>query len=174
MKIFIRIVQIITALILIFFSIGMFIEEVRYDTEVSVKADKDEAFVIFANPKLTSEWLEGFIKFEPVKGEPMTEGSQWKLFIAHNGQVYEMLETVNTIIPGEQFSFTIENDMATTEVDIFFQQQGEETIIQSKNITKGNGLFWRSLMPLFKGSMQEESMKSYEKLVKVIEREVGR
>jgi hypothetical protein len=170
-KILIRIVQAITALVLIFFSIGMFIEEFEYETQTLVNADPASAFTVFSNPANTGQWLPGFVRFEHVKGEPMTEGSQWKLVIAENGDEFEMLESVTLIKPGKQFSFVLENDILQTEVDIFFEQQGDKTLIRSVNKVKGNGLFWRSLLPLMKSMMKNQAEYSYNRLATLIEQQ---
>lgn len=169
MKILVRIVQVITALILIFFSIGMFIEEFEYRTETLVNADTSTAFKVFSNPDNASEWLPGFVRFENVKGEPMTEGSQWKMILAQNGEELEMLETVKTIKPNEQFSFLLEHDIMETDVDVFFEVRDGKTVIRSINKVRGNGLFWRSLLPLMKSMMQNQASESYEKLATLIE-----
>lgn len=171
MKKIIRTIQVLTALILIFFSIGAFIEEFDYQTETLVNADRNTTFAVFSDPSNTAKWLPGFIRFESVKGAPMTEGSQWKLVMIHNGEEMEMLETVNTIVPGKQFSFTLENEMLVNEVDIHFKQQQDKTLIVSNNTVKPKGLFWRSLLPLFKFSMEGQTNYSYQQLANLVEQQ---
>jgi len=173
MKIIIRTIQVLTALVLIFFSIGAFIEKINYQTETLVNADRKTTFAIFSDPDNTAKWLPGFIRFEPVKGAPMTEGSQWRLIMIHNGEEMEMLETVKTIVPGEQFSFTLENNMLVNEVDIHFKQQQNKTLIVSNNTVKPKGLFWRSLLPLFKFSMEGQTQHSYQQLAKLVEQKAA-
>ncbi len=171
MKVLIRIIQVITALILVFFSIGMFIDKFEYQTETLVNADRNTTYALFSDPANTGKWLPGFIRFDHVKGEPMTEGSQWKLVIAQQGEEIEMLETVKIIKPAEQFSFVLEHDIMQTEVDIYFEEHDGKTLIRSINTVKGNGLFWRSLLPLMKSMMENQSEYSYQQLADFIEQQ---
>jgi carbon monoxide dehydrogenase subunit G len=171
MKILIRTVQVITALVLIFFSIGMFIDEFQYETQTPVKAEPEYAFRVFSNPENAGKWLPGFVRFEQVKGEPMTEGSQWRLVMAQDGEEMVMLESVTQIRPGEQFSFVLENEVLQTWVDVYFEADKDHTLIRTVNKVKGKGLFWRSLLPLMKSAMKNQAEDSYRRLAELIEQQ---
>ncbi|MEE4246509.1 MAG: SRPBCC family protein [Kangiellaceae bacterium] len=170
MKILLRIAQVITAIILVFFSIGLFVNEFSYQTETVVDASPEQSFQVFSDPTLTSQWLTGFIKFEPIKGQPYTVDSQWKLFIESNGEVMEMTETVTAIILNKQFSFILDNDVMLVDVDITFTAQGGQTLIVSNNKVNGKGLFWKSMLFLSKPFITAQNNVAYQKLAKLIEK----
>lgn len=169
MKYLIRTVQVITALILLFLCIGMLVPEFKYETETLVKASPEASYQIFTDESLTAQWMTGLKSFENIKGEPLTEGSQWKVIFERDGETFEMIETVTKVIPDQQFSMVLEHEMMRNEVDIYFEPKGENTVIRSENLIQPNGLFWQSLLALMQSSMQQEAQSSYNKLAQLIE-----
>ena len=61
--------------------------------------------------------------------------------------------------------------MLVNEVDIHFKQQQDKTLIVSNNTVKPKGLFWRSLLPLFKFSMEGQTNYSYQQLANLVEQQ---
>ncbi|MCO7224692.1 SRPBCC family protein [Pleionea sp. CnH1-48] len=168
MKILIRIIQAITALVLLFLSIGVFSGDVTYTNSITVNASPQKAYQIFTDSNNTEKWLTGFKSFENIKGEPLTEGSEWWVTIEQDGEVMKMKEVVTKVEPNKHFAFTLDNEMMTVDIAIDFVAQGNKTEINVNNRVSGKNILWRSMFVFMTSAMQSHSQKDYDKLAVII------
>ena len=165
------IVGIIAAAVVAFFLIGVFMPQFSYESRVLVNAPVEKSFQVFINPEKASEWITGFKRFEPIRGEPLQEGSKWKLIIEQGGETFEIIEELTEYRQNEKYAFDLTNDVMLAKVDIRFHAHGDQSEIVATTKVHGANPFWRSLLPLFKSTMSSHAQSDYEKLKRVIEAE---
>ena len=169
MKFLKRFIQIVTGLLLIFFSIGLFLPEFSYQSSITVNRSAEDAFTVFTDTSKAKDWLPGFKGFETIKGEPTQVGSQWYLIVEHEGKTMKMIETLKEFEANKLYRFDLDNEVMVADVTITFTEQGQQTHIDATTLVKGKGLLWKSLLPLAKSSMAEQDQLAYNKLKKLIE-----
>lgn len=166
-----RLLTLILLLSIAFLLIGVFVPRFSYISEVDVDAPVDQAFAIFSNPSWMSEWMEGFKSIENLSGAPNEVGSRWKLVVEQEGERMELIEEVTAYKANELFAFTLDAEPLTSEVEIrFIPLDSTTTKITAVTSVRGKNILWRSLLPMFKSRMREQSQESYDKLKTVIER----
>lgn len=173
MRIFKYIALTLTALLVIFFSIGLFQPEVSYTNKVVINATPQKSYSLFQDTARMKLWMPGFLSFTSIKGKPMEVGSQWKLILVQEGEKYEMRESVTVVKPGEQYSFILDNAVLSNKVDMYFKPVDGKTELTVENKVRGNNIMWRSLFYFFKGGLTEQSDLMYGELKKMIENTPG-
>ena len=83
---------VISLLVMIFFSPGIFISSFSYESKISVNKPVENSFRVFTNVFLLYEWIPGLKKVEWASGIPNQVGSKWKMTIIRDEQEYVMME----------------------------------------------------------------------------------
>jgi hypothetical protein len=159
----------LVALVVIFFSLGLFVPSFSYDNVIEVNKPADKAFYSFYNLGNMSKWIPGFQYIEPLSGFPDEVGSKLKMVLVQDGKKYIMIETMTAFKENEVFAFTLVNEVFTSDVEILFQGHGNTTTIIAHSKVKGKNIFWRALLLLSRPHIKSSQQQAYDKLKEVIE-----
>lgn len=153
-----------------FILIGISNPEVTYTNSVTVEKPVAHAWVIFSDAEKLDRWLVGMESIETLEGEPMTEGSRYRLTFNVEGEEFIVTELVTDVQPLERFAFELESDALNSQNEIrFIPVDSTTTRIEARSTARGNGIFWKSLLALSGSAMRQESQKSYDQLKRLIE-----
>ena len=146
--------------------LGLFVKEVSYTTTVNVEAPVEEAWSTFVDVDRMPEWLMSFTHVEQISGDPMSEGSRFRL---HFGEGVTLDEAVTEIAPNQLYSFDMETDMFSGSATVSFaEEDGSTQIVQAVNL-RGSAFHWRVMLPVVKPMMAKEAMAALDLLKALIE-----
>jgi hypothetical protein len=170
MKKFIKYTLIIVLLLTaVFFSLGIFVPEVKMENSVEVNSSVHHSFAVFENVNKMKEWMPGFKSIELTSGLPFMPKSTYRLVLEQDGRTIEMKETLIAIKTNRLFSFTLENEHVFSEVEVRFSGDDKKTVIAATTKIRGQNLFWRSMVVLGKGNIRTKQQEMYDAMKKVIE-----
>jgi hypothetical protein len=169
MRIFRYISFALLALLIVFFSIGLFTPEVSYTNRISIQASPEKSFTLFCDTSLMKEWMPGFTSVELKKGDGKSKGSEWRLVLTQDGQEFEMKETILEYRQGSNYHFLLENAVLRNTISMQFNKQNGNTDLVVNNNVEGNNIMWRSLFFFYKNRLSEQSMEMYDDLKTMIE-----
>ncbi|MFT5168415.1 MAG: lipopolysaccharide export LptBFGC system permease protein LptF [Saprospiraceae bacterium] len=161
---------IIALLVLLFIAKGFLTPTISYNSEIVVDKSITEAWAVMNDESKISQWLKGIINTEHISGEKGTVGAVTKYTFNENGQESIVLETIKSIRPNEHIAmdFVMEGVM-DMDYKIDFSKNDGETHVKSSTITKGSGMFMRSIVSFMKNSMQAQEDENMNNLKKLIE-----
>ena len=161
---------IIAILSLLFIGKGMLTPSLSYNSEIIVDQPINEAWAVMNDESKISQWLKGIKNVEHVSGEKGTVGAVTKYTFDEDGQESTVLETIKTIRPNEHISmdFLVEGVM-TMDYQVDFTEKNGKTHIKSSTVTKGIGIFMRSMLSFMKGTMQDQEDENMNNLKVLIE-----
>jgi len=109
------------------------------------------------NPDNLKFWLTGFVSAEHVSGESGKPGAISKLKFKERGKEMEITETVTSIKPNQQYSFTMTSTAFNADTDIRLISFGSRTeMIQTVQFFPKQ-FFMKLFMPLIKGAMKKRT-----------------
>ncbi|MEM7654666.1 MAG: SRPBCC family protein [Bacteroidota bacterium] len=153
-----------------FFLIGILTPRFSYECVIETPTEISEAWEVFVDPSLMSEWVEGFQGMELIEGDSMQAGSRYHMLVENQGESFEMLEEVIVADPPERFSFLLENEVMFSKVKITLKRTDYGTRFTALHEIEGKNIFWKSLFPLMKGQFQAQSQEGYLRLKQLMER----
>ncbi|NNC84675.1 MAG: hypothetical protein HKN75_01260 [Bacteroidia bacterium] len=153
----------------VFILVGVFIPKVNFSSSIEVNKPIGECWNVFMDDSKLSEWLPGFKSTEHLSGENNAVGSTYNMIFEEKGKTFEMMETLTTVETNKQFSFNLDHKVMSSSNDVFFESNGNNTIIKGATSTKGKGLIMRAMFPFLKKSMQKNNQLAYANLKKLIE-----
>ena len=160
---------IIALLALLFIAKGFLTPTISYGSEIIVDKSIKEAWAVMNDESKTSQWLKGITNIEHISGEKGTVGAVTRYTFNENGQESTVLETIKSIKPNEHIAMDFEmKGVMNMDYKIDFIDKDGKTLIKSSTITKGIGMFMRSMLSFMKGSMQtqeDENMNNLKKLI---------
>lgn len=169
MKILKYLIIFLSAIILIFFAVGLIWPTFTYESKVTVEAPADKVWEVFTDAEAMPQWMEGFKGIETIRSAPGEVGSEYNVIIESDGQEVQLHEIVTHFEPGKLYGMDIKSDVLDNKALISFDAEGNTTTITAKNEVSGNGLFWKSLLFLMKSTIQKTSDDQYGRLKEVIE-----
>ena len=156
-------------LALIFLLVGMIKPEVSYECEITVEKPLSESWAVAQDEEKMVDWLPGFQKIEHISGTPGKVGAESYVFFDNQGEIMKIKEKITDIIPYESISMTYESDFMNMDYKMTMTSDNGNTKIMSNTVTKGNGIFSRSLMALMGGSIKDQEEMNLSNLKKTIE-----
>lgn len=164
---------VLLVIILAFFLIGVVSPTTTYENSITVNKPVDVAWEIFTDEQKMDQWLVGMQSIETLEGEPLEEGSRYRLIFNMEGEEIAITEEVIRVSENELFAFTLDSDPLTSEVEIRFTALDSTTTkIEALTITEGKGIFWKPIITLSGSVMQQQSQQSYDKLKALVESHV--
>lgn len=165
------IVSLLLGLGLAFVLIGFFVPEVEFNSSIDVNVPVDQAFAVHTDESRMGEWLTGFVSIENISGAPLEVGSRWRLvFEGEGGEEIEMIQEVTDYEALRHFGFVSESDdVRVGSHTRFFSDGAGGTRMELSSRLRGKTWYMRSLLPLFKGHMQERQDQDFERLRDLIE-----
>ena len=161
---------IIALLVVLFIAKGFITPTLSYSSEIIVDKSIKEAWAVMNDESKISQWLKGITNVEHVSGEKGAVGAVTKYTFMEDGEESIIFETIKSISPYENVAmdFTMEGVM-DMDYKIDFLEKNGKTQIKSSTITKGDGMFMRSMMSFMKNSMQAQEDENMNNLKKLIE-----
>ncbi|MEL6867363.1 MAG: SRPBCC family protein [Bacteroidota bacterium] len=161
----------LAALLLLFVAIGLIQPSIHYSTSVAVDKPLDESFAVFMDDSKMHQWVLGLTSIKRVKGAQNEVGSVYEMVMERDGEIMYMTETLTGLKTNEHFGMQLENDVLTSQMDVYFKPLGEEkTSIEAHNEVRGSNVLYRSMFVLMQSYFQEEDAKTYELLKGAIEK----
>ncbi len=152
-----------------FWIVGLLNESVSTSTKTIVNKPVEETFAAFVDEDLMRDWLTGYVSSEPIVISPLVVGSKYKMTFIENGEEMIMTEEITGFELNKRFEFTLDSDFFKGENTVTFHSEGDKTIVKTHSISKGKNLFFKSLLPFMKSSMEERQVHDYGKLKEIIE-----
>lgn len=170
MKILLYVIGFIVFCFAGFFLVGFVVPRVEYGTELQVNRSVAQSWTVFTSPELTGQWMEGFQKFEKIKGEPLSAGSEFFVHIRENGQDYRALEKVEKVITNKEYTILLQNELFEDRVIVKFDSTAPySTKMQSIHQMQAKHWFMRSLFVFLKSSFKQRDEATMLKLKNLIE-----
>src|ERR1035437_6386733 len=85
-------VVIILLPVIIFFSIGLFVPTIDFESSVTVNKPLAQSFGVFNSPFSLSEWIPGLNNVRWLSGRPNVVGSKWEMTIEEGENEYILQE----------------------------------------------------------------------------------
>lgn len=156
-----------------FYVIGLVKPTVKYESTVVVNRSAEQTWKVFTSKELMNQWMPGFVKIENIKGEALSKGSEFKLYVKENGQDFEMIEKVIDVVPNKYYEFELENGILRNHIKIkFVENQAFTTEITQICEVHAQNWFFRSLFVFFKSQFKEQDEKTLQALKKLVEMDV--
>lgn len=150
------IVVLITILVAVFFSIGLFVKETVYTTQISVNKPVEDVFAIFNDFEKKSNWIPEFKSVEYIEKKEGKVGSTYKIVLEKNGQKIIMKEKVLAFVPNEKITLNYGVEGMLKMNDYNFKAEGEVTTITQKSTCKSDGYIMSCIFPFFKSKFKEQ------------------
>jgi len=131
----------------------------KYSNEIEINLQREKVIELFDNPDNMAKWQEGFISFEPINGQPGSEGAKTKLKYKMGKREVEMIETITKRNFPEEFHGTYEAKNVYNVVNNYFVDQGETTKWISDNEFRFSG-FMKLIAFFMPGAFKKQSLKS--------------
>ena len=119
---------------------------------------REKVIELFDNPDNMAKWQECFISFEPISGQPGSEGAKAKLKYKMGKREVEMIETITKRNFPEEFHGTYEAKNVYNVVNNYFVDQGETTKWISDNEFRFSG-FMKLIAFFMPGAFKKKSLK---------------
>lgn len=169
MKVLKYIVIAVLALFATFFMVGMLNPTFDYSSSIEVNAPVEKSWQVFMDESRLGDWLEGFESITPINETEGIVGSTYRVVFNQNDDPITMTETVSDYEENSKYALLVENEDIATQSVVYFERNGDKTIIRSENTVNPKGLMNQSVFYLFKSVFQNHSDKNYENLKRIIE-----
>ncbi len=129
--------------------------------QCTIEIDKPIAEVIekMQDPDAMQYWMEGFLRMEPMYGNPGTEGAKANIYFLNRGKEFVLLETILIMNLPQNMKLQYEGKGVRNTVEMFFQSIGEK----NTRIVSENEFFFTGAMKYFawmmKSMFKKQSMK---------------
>ena len=163
------ILGIIAVLLLVFLALGLIKPELNYDCEITVDKPVAESWAVIQDEDKLPEWLEGLQKIEHINGTPGTVGAISDVYFISDGQEMVIRETITDLQANESISMSYASDFMNMDYTLAMTSVDGKTRINTSTTAKGNGMFSKSIMVLFGGSVKTQEETNLSNLKKVIE-----
>jgi hypothetical protein len=117
--------------------------------------------------------MPGLTKIEYIKGEQLKAGSKFKMYLKEAGQIYTITESINEVKIKELYSFTLNNEVLTNNVQFQFKETAPYTTeIKSINSVKAKNWFLSSLFFFLESDFKEQDLKTLNNFKNLVESDI--
>jgi len=157
--------------VIIFISLllGLFLPKVNIESTYTIKAPIADTWNYFHNQKTMHLWMDGFKSLQTVQETPNKIGSIYVLHFHVDDYDMEMNQTITEFDAYKKFGFKVDHSGATSNNNIEFIKNDNNTIIKQKIEMRSNTFFFRPILLIVKIAMKKENEKNYNKLKKLVE-----
>jgi ligand-binding SRPBCC domain-containing protein len=121
------------------------------------------------DPENLKHWVTGFQSVEHLTGNIGEAGSTSKLRFMERGKEVEILETVLSCKPCQQYTSSMEHSSFTAESDFRLVSFGHRTdLVQTVNF-RPKSFLMKLLLPIVKGAMKKRNLNELSRLKDFIE-----
>jgi uncharacterized protein YndB with AHSA1/START domain len=160
---------IIVLLIVVVVGVGLAVPEFEYENRITIDRPAEVVWPTFTDASRMKEWLADMVSAEVISGKHLEVGSRWKFVFDSEGERVEVIEQVTAVEPNARYAFDMETEPFTGNTDIRLVPQGAKTELVATTKVVGRNVAFAALMRVFRGSMIEQSQKSYDALKRAVE-----
>ncbi len=110
------------------------------------------------------------LKYYEISGEVGKIQTKIKLTFDENGEEVSVHEEILAVEPNRYFRFSIDNEVLSGFGEFRLEPKDSATLVTYKNDTQGKNLFWRSMLAIFRTTIEEKNQTDFEKLKVYIEK----
>ncbi len=155
-------------LIIGFFALGFIRPSVAYDCSIMVDKSKEECWEVLSDETKLTQWIDGFKRAELVSGTKNTVGAVSKMYVDNGGEETMMQETITKIERPNIMAMDFTMDFMDMEYEMTLTEKNGQVEIKSSSVTKGNGMFAKSIVALMPSAMKAQEQKNLDNLKKII------
>ena len=158
--------SVILLLLLAFFAAGLIFPKVKYETVITIDRPLDTVFALFNDTSKLQEWMPTIKSIEQISGTSGAIGSIIKITTVNQGNVFEVMETLNEFIRNEKVSLQMEVGNMMKNNTFLFSSEGDQTKIVHKTIAQGTNYINRCISAFFKSMFKKidrENLASFKK-----------
>lgn len=145
--------------------------EVEYESEVKVQKPLTQAWNVFMDDSLLSQWLIGYKSSEALEGSRNISGSKLKLTMNNSGKETIVVQEITEVKNNECFKFSLSHTLLSSHNEIIFTSlQKDLTVIRGRSKVRAKGLILKSMFPLMKKKLARQNEASFLKLKELIEK----
>ncbi|NVJ60702.1 MAG: hypothetical protein HWE27_09930 [Gammaproteobacteria bacterium] len=166
MKLAIRSIQIVTGLMLIFLSIGMFVPEFAFSTTVTSKSSLDSLASTLEQPENVIRWSTGYSNVvdssEQNNELDGVDKSDSSAFESSSGEKANILHL--KWLSESNLSASVKAKHFSSNAKVYLIDANGKTELQFEHHIIPHGVFWKSVLFFQKSSIQEKIEDSIENL----------
>lgn len=167
------IIIIISIVVVSFFSIGLFVKETKFTTQITIAQPIETVFSSFNDISKLKEWIPEFKSIEVIEEKLGKTGSTYKIVVDNNGQEITMQEKILAYVPNEKVTLhynTGEGSMLKTD-DYVFTTDANKTTITHKATCKSGKFLMSCMFPIFKSKLKQQDQAYLNNLKVYLEKE---
>jgi hypothetical protein len=156
----------ISALVVIFFLIGIINPVFEYGNAIRIDAPRNKVWSLYAYRK--EEWVKGFETQTLVNGIALTKNAEYETTIV-SGERMVMRERIVKINPGSNILWALDNDVLNSIYRFEFVDDSTSTQVITHYEVKGKNAFMKSILYLSKGYLTSTDAEMLAALKKIAE-----
>jgi len=148
---------------ILFFLVGLISPGLTNETVVKINSPINYTWDLYHDDEVLKEWIPGLHDIKLLSGKSATVGSKYILTMKdQKGKETTMNETITAFEQHDKYAMDYSNELLDGHVDVFFESDGDSTILKSINNYKGKTTLLRSIFHFFNGRIKSETEKQYE------------
>ncbi|MFT5919413.1 MAG: hypothetical protein ACI9FU_001221, partial [Granulosicoccus sp.] len=161
MKTFSRIIGSVSLVIVAFFLIGVFVNRISYNIELTLDRPAHQVFNSITNRKLQKQWVNGLQSSELIKGPDKAEGAIYAVRVLDGSRTIQIIEQIERLEPDSLLEYAIETNGIEGRVIIQLINQEKTSLLRITTELEGTVWFMKSLLPLLKHTLYERDLRDY-------------
>lgn len=144
----------------------------KYTCTININSNINKVVELWQNEDHFAVWQDGFVKIDPVSGEPGTAGAKSKILFQQGKRKMELLETIITNdLPREKTALYEHIHMTNLQTTRFEALENNETCyISEVEYTKFVGLVPKLMARFFPGVFKKQSQKWMKQFKEFVEK----
>jgi uncharacterized protein YndB with AHSA1/START domain len=141
----------------------------HFKARVEIRQPVERVYSAFMDRALQPRWRSGLRSVENLSGDRGKPGSRQRLTFLHRGQETTLDETVIDVVENEACYFRLDHASMYSLTNIVFSERNGKTRVSSAVQVYGNGLPWRLLVPIMKGSLRRRQKANLNRFKALLE-----
>ena len=153
----IKVILIIISIVSVgFFSTGLIMPEIKYETSIEINKNMDEVFLSFADVKNSMDWVPGLKSVGIRKEVPNKIGSVYELIAIDKGAEITIVQKITAFKKNESIGISFRaNEM--NKLNLFkFEVRGNTTVITLDATCRSDSYMLSCIFPYFKGFFKDQ------------------
>ncbi|MCE7993361.1 MAG: SRPBCC family protein [Roseivirga sp.] len=141
----------------------------KIENHITIQATPELVWEVFTDDSKIDKWLTGFKQSKTISGEPLQVGSKHEMTFLERGKEMTFLETVTQVVPAQEYSFNLSNDMMTSKNKVSLKAKNGATELCQIVDFKAQSFGFKLMMFFMKGAMKKRNQSDLERLKHLIE-----
>ncbi len=139
----------------------LYFSDMKFTCEITISRPRSEVANAFKNPENLDKWQEGFLRKEPLSGEPEQAGSTANIYFKFGKGEMELTETIlSNKLPDSFSGEYVHKHMTNTMLSTFIEISPTETLYKAEvEYTKFVGFMPKLMATLFPGMFKKQVQK---------------